>query len=278
MTIALTRPDKQPLLVERPVMNAAGTLGWAEELRQQFALDTLGALVTNPITLAPRLPAGGTRIVPLEAGLLLHTGLPNAGARRTVEQHEAAWGRLPVPLIAHVAAGAPDELVRVLDLLDGVDVIAGIELGVQDDIRLQDAMSLLRAAQRTEKPLLFRLPFGADADFARAAADAGAGGLTVCAPPRGTARDGAGRLVAGRLDGTWVFSLTLRLVGQIARAVDVPVVAAGGIHSAADARTFIEAGAVAVQLDSLLWARPAAAERIARDLGGLQGTQPASAQ
>jgi dihydroorotate dehydrogenase (NAD+) catalytic subunit len=95
-------------------------------------------------------------------------------------------------------------------------------------------------------------------DFVRAVADAGADALVLSAPPRGTARDAGGRFVSGRIYGPMNKPLALRHVGQAARVSNAPIIAAGGMHSAADAQDFLEAGAVAVQLDSLLWVQPAA--------------------
>jgi tRNA-dihydrouridine synthase len=99
----------------------------------------------------------------------------------------------------------------------------------------------------------------------------------VCAPPRGTARDSGGRLVSGRLYGPFIKPLVLRMVGQFARRVNIPVTGAGGIHSPQDARDYLEAGAVAVQIDSVTWIEPSLLETIARDLGGLVITQPTGA-
>src|SRR5690606_35996257 len=103
---------------------------------------------------------------------------------------------------------------------------------------------------------------------------AGAGALVVAAPPRGTARDPySGRLVPGRIYGPMVKAMTLRMVGQLATRIDIPIIGAGGIHSPQDARDFIEAGARAVQVDSVTWVEPKMLEIIARDLGGLTVTR-----
>jgi imidazole glycerol phosphate synthase subunit HisF len=66
-------------------------------------------------------------------------------------------------------------------------------------------------------------------------------------------------------------------VGQIVRTIRVPVIGSGGIHSADDARDFLEAGAVAVQVDTVIWSQPHALEVIARNLGGLELTRAVGA-
>jgi dihydroorotate dehydrogenase (NAD+) catalytic subunit len=278
VSIPLTRPGKNSLIVETPVMPAAGVFGFGEQYRDLIDFDKLGALVTNPVTYKPWSPATGTRVVPLDAGLLVHTGLPNPGLSKVIAHHRTTWERLPVPIIVHVVATTVDEVRRCIHKLDEEETVAGIELGLNDGISTAEAQAAVRAAtDRSDKPVLVRLPFGVTVDLAAAVADAGAGGLVICAPPRGTARDSGGRLVSGRLYGPMIKPLVLRLVGQIARRMDVPVIGAGGIHSPEDARDYLEAGAVAVQVDSATWINPKLLEHIARDLGGLVITQPAGA-
>ncbi len=278
MSILLTRPGKHSLIVETPVMPAAGTFGFGEQYRSLIDVDKLGALVTNPVTYTPWSPATGTRVVPLDAGMLVHTGLPNPGLSKVLAKHRSTWERLPVPIIVHIVSTTEDEVRRCVHKLEEEETVDGVELGLNDDTSIGDAQAAVRAAaDNADKPILVRLPFGSTIELAQAAADAGAGSLVVCAPPRGTARDSGGRLVSGRLYGPFIKPLVLRLVGQIARRVDVPVIGSGGIHSPQDARDYLEAGAVAVQIDSVTWIEPSLLETVARDLGGLVITQPTGA-
>ncbi len=280
MSFDITRPGKYTLTVSTPVMPASGTFGFGDVYRDMVNFDKLGAIVTNPVTYAPWSPASGTRVVPVDAGVLMHTGLPNPGLSKILRQYEGQWGSLPVPLIVHLVGTTDEEVRKSASRLDEVESVAAIELGLSDDIAPDDAEALVKAAvQRTDKPVLVRLPFH-DAPFiAGIVADAGAGALVVAAPPRGTARDPlTGRLVSGRIYGPVIKPMALRMVGQIARQLpDIPVIGAGGIHSTFDARDFIEAGAKAVQVDSVTWIRPNLLERVARDLGGWIVTRAAGA-
>ncbi|MEP7291705.1 MAG: hypothetical protein ABI835_07965 [Chloroflexota bacterium] len=276
MSIRITRLSKNTLAVESPVMNAAGTLGFGDEYRDLLDLSALGAFVTNPLTYTTWSPATGTRVVPLEAGMLVHTGLPNPGISKVISQYRALWERLPVPVIAHIVVNSVDEMHKCIALLERENVIQAVELGLSDEISAAETEWYIRsAAQRSEKPLLVRMPFGATQDHYQAAVDAGADALVICAPPRGTARDQAGRLVAGRIYGPLIKPIILRTVGQLARRFSrIPIIGAGGIHSTQDARDFLEAGAVAVQVDSVTWVMPKMLESIARDLSGMESTQP----
>ncbi len=281
MSVRISRLGKNTLVLNTPVMNAAGTMGYADEYRDLIDFGKLGALVTNPITLAPRDPANGARVVPLDAGVLVHTGLPNPGVRAVLDTNRDKWGKLPASLrlIAHVVLlSSVEDVRRCIAALERVERVDGIELGLSDEISPAEAEWSLRALiSKSEKPILARLPFGAGVEMARACEDAGADGLVISAPPRGVARDGLGRLVSGRVYSPTLKPLVLRLVGQIVRQVELPVIGAGGIHTPQDARDFLEAGAAAVQVDSAVWVAPNRLEWIARDLGGLVLTQPAGA-
>lgn len=272
MAILITRPGKNALYVQNPVMTAAGSFGWGQTYRGLVEIDKLGAIVTNPITVQPWSPASGTRVVPLPGGVLVHTGLPNRGLRRVLKEFSTVWSSLPVPVIAHLVATDAAEVRSAAVELDHAESVAGIELGLPDDLEWQAASDLVRAATQgaPEKPVIVRLPAGDALAIAAAVADAGADALVVAAPPRGIARDRqSGQLVRGRVYGPLVKPIALHLLATLHETLrGIPLIGAGGIHDPQDARDFIEAGAVAVQIDSLLWTQPNRINRIARDLGG----------
>ena len=276
MVVEITRPGKTSLLLSTPVMPAAGTVGFGDNYRRLVDYEKLGAIITNPVTIEQWNPASGTRLVPLPGGILVHTGLPNPGLRRVIQQNRRVWEKLPIPVLLHLVGTGAAHVKQAGEMIDGLDVIAGIELGLDDDIDEDQAFALVSAAAAIEKPLLVRLPFYEAGLLAPAVLDAGADALVVSAAPRGTARDEhTGRLVSGRIYGPLVKPLVLRLVGRLRRQVPegIPIIGAGGIHSPLDARDYIEAGAVAVQVDTATWAQPKMLERIARDLGGWIATR-----
>ena len=280
MVIQLTRTGKHTLIVETPVMPAAGTVGFGFNYRSMVNLEKLGAFVTNPVTYEPWSPATGTRVVPLDAGVLVHTGLPNPGLSKTIKEFHRVWLDMPIPVILHLVATTPDHVQRAIKHIDQTEAVAAVELGLDDDITWEEAQALVKAAtERAEKPILVRLPVYDAYELAGAVVEAGADALVVAAAPRGTARDPrSGQLVSGRIYGPLVKPMILRLVGVLARRIkDVPIVGAGGIHSVQDARDYLDAGAVAVQVDSATWIQPNMLERIARDLGGSLVTRASDA-
>lgn len=266
---------KQPLTLNNPVMLAAGVAGFGMDYSKLIDLSLLGALVTNPVTWRPRRAAGGVRVVPLDSGVLVHTGYPNPGMAALIQQYGATWQRSPCPVIVHIAAESAEDTRRCVERLAETGGVVAIEIGIADSSSPRDVQAILTAVtSHVELPVLVRLPLYTASILTTAAVNGGAGALTLAAPPRGTARDPAsGQLVGGRLYGPWLKPLALRTVGQIAREVSIPVIGCGGIHTPDDARDFIEAGARAIQLDSVLWNRPQLVEVIARNLGGLEMTR-----
>lgn len=272
MAIAVTRPGKSQLVLDNPVMPAAGTFGYGNLYRDMVNITKLGAIVTNPATYYPRKPAKGVRTVPLASGVLVHTGLPNPGASKVIRRWRDTWTALPIPTIFHLAATNTDEVRKAVEIIDTVDAIAAVELGLPDDISYNEAAALTETAVRhTERPVLVRLPMSDAYEVADAVAEAGAGAVVVAAPPRGTARDPiSGQLVSGRVYGPMVKAVALPIVERLAkRLTDVPIIGAGGIHSPQDARDYVQVGAVAVQVGGVNWVLPRMIEIIARDLGGL---------
>jgi dihydroorotate dehydrogenase (NAD+) catalytic subunit len=270
---------KQSLILENPVIGGSGIFGFAGEYSKLIDLSVLGALVTNPITFKPRRPATGTRVVALEGGLLIHTGLPNPGANRAGRAYSAKWKHSTTPIIAHIATTTPDEVAQCARILEATEGIHALEIGLTDNATHRDAQLMIGAAREASSlPILARLPLYTCTTICAAAVDAGADALVVAAPPRGTARDPlTGQLIGGRLYGAWLKPLGIRAVGQIAESVKIPIIGAGGIHTPNDARDYIEAGASAVQIDTVAWIQPNMVEIIARNLGGLDQTRMAGA-
>jgi dihydroorotate dehydrogenase (NAD+) catalytic subunit len=279
--IDITRPSKNILSIKSPVMIAAGVGGYGNHYHDLIQLSKVGALVTNPVTYQGWSPSRGTRVVPLESGVLVHTGLPNNGLNGVVKEFRGVWANAPLAIIVHVVATTRNDIRNAVQLLEREDSVAGIELGLPDDIGADKAREFVEAACKSgEKAVIVRLPMHDAYEIAETCADVGAGALVVSAPPRATARDPHnGRLISGRLYTPLLQPIILRMVGVLRKRIDpqVPIIGAGGIHSLQDARDFIDAGAVAVQVDSLTWIQPNIVERISRDLSGALATRVAGA-
>jgi dihydroorotate dehydrogenase (NAD+) catalytic subunit len=138
-------------------------------------------------------------------------------------------------------------MVRRLETVEGV---MGIELGLASQSGLKEVSAFTRAA-RGELPLIVRLPMGCAAELAQYAMETGASAVSL-APPRGIYPASDGSLVEGRLYGPAIFPMALREVKELAR-MGIPVIGAGGIYTEEHKDAMLKAGALAVQMDSILW-------------------------
>lgn len=254
--IELAPSHKMGLDLPNPLMPAAGCFGYGVEYAGLIDVSGLGAVVTNPVTLRPRRGAAQPRLVELSDGFVLNTGEQNPGVRQAIRRYAGHWRRLPVPVIVHLAVDEPDSVRRTARALATTGTVAALEVEVPDGVTAALAARLIAAVRDAELPLLAQLPLYDACDLAAVCVEAGADALVVAAPPVAAARHSCGTLVTGRLYGRAVHALVLPVLEQVRTLVNVPLVACGGVHSPADVRTFLDAGAVAVQLDSILFRDP----------------------
>ncbi len=258
---------KRDLDFRTPLMNAAGALGFAPDLHQNPGFfekpgssgwDELGAFVTNPVSLRPRRPAARPALIEYPGGFLLHTGLPNPGFAAVVKKHAARWADAPLPVIVHLMADRPEETQQMVEKLESMENVMAAELGfaplLADDIILVAVEVCLG-----ELPLIVCLPEEQILRIGPAVIQMGAAAVSLAAP-RGALPDptpgpspaGGGELITGRLFGPSLFPRTLAVVHAAAR-LGLPVIGGGGVYKREQAGVLKEAGAMAVQLDAVLW-------------------------
>ena len=275
-----------PLRLKNPVMTAAGTFGYGDEMEGLLDIQRLGAIVTKGITLQPRSGNPQPRLAETPCGLLNSIGLENIGLERLIGEKAPLWARWQTPVIVNIAGGRVAEYAELARGLDGVEGVAGLEVniscpnlergGVEFGTHPELAAEVTRAVRKnTRLPVLVKLsPEARDiVAVARAVVEAGADALTVANTIRGMVidvkkrRPGLGA-VSGGLSGPAIRPIALYLVYQVAGAVEVPVIACGGIVSAQDALEFLMAGAGAVQVGTATFLNPGAALEV---LEGIEG-------
>lgn len=254
---------KFDLFFPRPVMNAAGTLGFAPDPRGPVRLDSLGAFVTNPLSYRPRTPAHPPAALSFPGGLLLHTGFPNPGLPAVIRSQAGRWARAPLPVIVHLLSSGSDresigELAEMIRRLEPLENVMGVEIGLLPESRSDQALRMLEGAAG-ELPVILRLSPAQALELVSAydspgevLLQAGAAAVSL-SEARGTLADRDGRLVSGRLYGPASLPQALRAVQILAAQTDIPVIGGGGVYTQADVEAMLAVGAVAVQVDTALW-------------------------
>jgi dihydroorotate dehydrogenase (NAD+) catalytic subunit len=284
---------KRALTLANPVMVASGTFSYGLDYAKVFDVNRLGAIVSKTTTLRPRAgsPAGG-RIDETPAGMLNSIGLQNIGIEKMVRDCVPVWRRWKVPVFVSILGATPDEYGECAARLEHVDGIAGLELNISSPNAQQGGMEFGQdaaaaaavtkaCARATTLPVIVKLtPNVTDiVAIARACVDAGGAALCVINTLQAMAIDVPRRKpritrVFSGLSGPAIKPVALRMVWQVAGAVDVPVIGCGGIMSGDDAVEFLMAGATAVQVGTATFRNPLAPlevldgiERYMRDNG-----------
>jgi len=245
---------KYELPLRSPLLNAAGSLGFAPDPHSPLDLSRLGAFVTNPVSSQPRTPAHGSRYLPFPGGFLLHTGHPNPGLSAVIRRCGERWRRAGLPVIVHLLAQSAKDISSMIRRLEIVEGVAGIELGLPSDMDTRAACALAQAAGG-ELPVIVRLPVERAMELAQALA-VQARQTTIAAvslaPPRGALPGPDGALVSGRLYGPAIFPLALAGL-RVVLQTGLPVIGGGGVYTLQQAEAMLAAGAMAVELDTVLW-------------------------
>jgi len=249
MPLDFSQP-KYDLLLSPPVMNAAGSLGFAPQSSDLVDFDQLGAFITNPVSLHPRTPARARTCHSYSGGFLLHSGYPNPGLRAVIKRYATRWARSPLPIIVHLLVQREDDVQQMVAELEGREGLMGIELGLPPDSEPSQAVELVQAGVG-ELPLIVRVPIERAGEFARLLVDSQLAGISL-SPPRGMVLDQHDQPVSGRLFGPAVFPLGLAAVQELID-IGVPVIASGGVHQQSQVEALLAMGAIGVQLDAVLW-------------------------
>ena len=254
------------LELKNPVMTASGTFGYGIEFADFIPLDGLGGIIVKGTTLRPREGNDYPRMAETASGMLNCVGLQNKGVDYFCEHIYPQIKDIDTNMIVNVSGSSPDDYAECASRIDALDRIPAIELniscpnvhdgGMAFGVTCAGAASVVRAVRRRySKTLIVKLsPNVTDvADIARACEAEGADSVSLINTLMGMSIDIERRcsrlsIGTGGLSGPAVKPVAVRMVWQVARAVDIPVIGLGGIMTAADAIEFIMAGATAVQI------------------------------
>lgn len=268
------------LELKNPVMGASGTFGFGREYEDFLDVNEIGAIVTKGVTPKPRAGNPGVRIAETPSGMLNCIGLENPGVDAFIYDILPKIKKYNTAVIVNISAGSVEEYAEMawrLDI-DGVDAVevniscpnvkeGGIVFGT--DPKAADAVTHA-VKTHTKKTVIVKLsPNVTDiVQMAKAVEEAGADAISMINTLTGMAIDINTRKpllgnITGGLSGPAVKPVALRMVWQVAKAVNIPIIGMGGIASAEDAIEFLLAGATAVAVGAHNFIDPSALKVIA---------------
>ena len=268
------------LALANPVLTASGTFGYAAEFAHLVPLHHLGGVVVKGISLAPRSGNPPPRVVETPCGMLNAIGLENVGVKRFITDKMPFLRTCGCRVIVNILGDSIEEYAELAAQLSDIPGIDGLEVniscpnvkkgGVAFGTVPEMAAAVTAAVRRaTQLPVMVKLsPNVTDiVVMARAVAESGADAISLINTLIGMAIDAKTRRpklanVIGGLSGPAIKPVALRMVWQVASAVNIPVVGIGGIGTAEDAIEFLVAGATAVQVGTANFYNPAAAGQI----------------
>jgi len=271
-----------------PIVAAAGTCGYVDELADAVDLRRVGAVVTKSITARPRSGNPTPRIIDMPCGMLNAIGLANVGVERFVAEKLPRADGAGTVVIGSIAGGSVEDYVTVAEAFDAAPALPIVELNVscpntddglefgEDAGRLRELVTAARRALTRTKLFVKLSPNVGDvAPLARVAIDAGADGLTLINTVSGMSIDVVSRRTrlstgGGGYSGPGIHPIAVRIVHdvhqRVAREAGVPIIGVGGVMNWRDAAELILAGATAVGAGTALFADPRAPKRLARGL------------
>ena len=273
------------LRLDNPVIPASGTFGYGREFADLYDLDILGSISFKGTTVEKRYGNPLPRIADCTAGMLNSVGLQNPGLDAVCSEELAEMAKIfHKPLIANISGFAEEEYVRLAEAMDREPQVGIIEVniscpnvhngGMAFGTDPENAAAITRAVKKaTSKPVFTKLsPNVTDiTEIARACEDAGADGLSLINTILGMRIDIKSRKPVlankvGGFSGPAIFPVAVRMVWQVAHAVDIPLIGMGGISSAEDVIEMMMAGASAVQIGAANLRDPFACKKIIEDL------------
>lgn len=252
--------------LKNPVMTASGTFGYGPEYADFVELSEIGGIIVKGTTLNPRQGNDYPRMAETASGMLNCVGLQNKGVDYFCEHIYPEIKDIDTNMIVNVSGSSPEDYAECAARIDALDNIPAIELniscpnvkdgGMAFGVTCAGAASVMKAVrQRYHKTLIVKLsPNVTDiTEIARAVEAEGADSVSLINTLMGMAIDIERRkpmlsINTGGLSGPAVKPVAVRMVWQVAKAVNIPVVGLGGICNAHDAIEFMLAGATAIEI------------------------------
>lgn len=282
--------DLAGVKMKNPVVVASGTFGFGREYGQFYNLNELGGICCKGLTLHRREGNPPPRIAETPMGILNSVGLQNPGVDAFIEHELPELKQHDLAIIANISGNTPEEYGIMCEKLSaaGVDMIevniscpnvkaGGLAYGTKPELAAEVTKM---AKSHSTVPVMVKLsPNVTDiTEIARAVADAGADALSLINTLRGMRIDLNTRrpilkMNTGGLSGPAVLPVAVRMVWEVACAVDLPILGMGGVAKGEDAAQLMLAGASAVAVGTACFADPYAPIKVRDGLAQIASAQ-----
>lgn len=263
------------LSLKNPVMTASGTFGYGLEFADFIDLNELGGFIVKGTTLNPREGNDYPRMAETPSGMLNCVGLQNKGVDHFCKEIYPQLEHLDTNVIVNVSGSTLEDYVECASRINALPHVPAIELniscpnvkagGMAFGVTPEGAASVVKAVRQAyDKTLIVKLSPNVTsiADIAKAVEAEGADSVSLINTLMGMSIDIERRcsrlsIGTGGLSGPCVKPVALRMVWQVAQAINIPIVGLGGIMNATDAIEFIMAGATAIEIGTANFIDPA---------------------
>lgn len=263
------------LQLKNPVMTASGTFGYGIEYSDFMDISRLGGIFVKGTTIQPREGNLYPRMAETPSGMLNAVGLQNKGAQYFVDHIYPEIKNIDTNMIVNVSGSSVETYVECAEKIADLDNIPAIELniscpnvkqgGMAFGVTAKGAAEVVKAVRSAyKKTLIVKLsPNVTDiTEIARAAEESGADSVSLINTLLGMAIDAERKrpilsTITGGMSGAAVKPIALRMVWQVAKVVNIPVIGLGGIMDWKDAVEFMLAGASAIQIGTANFIDPA---------------------
>ncbi len=272
------------LNLSNPVMTASGTFGYGLEFQDFVDLEKIGGIIVKGTTLHHREGNPYPRMAETPMGMLNAVGLQNKGVHYFVDHIYPQIKDIRTNMIVNVSGSQVEDYAETASIINELENIPAIELniscpnvkqgGMAFGVTTHGAAEVVSAVRKVyKKTLIVKLsPNVTDiTEIARAVEGAGADSVSLINTLLGMAIDAEKRrpilsTVTGGMRGAAVKPIALRMVWQVAKAVNIPVVGLGGIMNWKDAVEFLLAGATAIQIGTANFIDPAITVKVAEGI------------
>ncbi len=272
------------LNLQNPLITASGTCGFGEEMEDYLDINSLGAITVKGLTLEASTGNSTPRIAETASGLLNAIGLENPGLEGFIEDKLEIIGRYDIPVIVNISGHSIEDFAVMAGRLSPYEEISALEVNVScpniagggmvfgtDSELLYKVTKGVR--ENYDGPLVVKLsPNVTDiVEMAEAAAEGGADIISLINTLLGMAIDIQKQEpvlanIFGGLSGPAIKPVALRMVYQVAKEIDLPLIGMGGIMTGEDVLEFILAGASAVGIGTATLVAPTACNRILEEV------------